>query len=133
LGAGAVFRPGYLKVMQNLAVIRLMQWLGIDDSGGRIANWSDRSMPSDGGWGSEHGVPIEIAVQLCNAVSADCWLNVPHAASDDYIIHMASLVHTLLGAHQKLYIEFSNEVWNSGYSQYAYATARGRALWPGAR
>jgi hypothetical protein len=133
LGEGEVFRPGYLKVMQKFAVIRLMQWLGIDDRGGAIANWSDRSMPSDGGWGSEHGVPIEIAVQLCNAVSADCWLNVPHAANDDYIIRMASLVHTMLGAHQKLYIEFSNEVWNSGYAQYAYAAARGQALWPGSR
>ncbi len=132
LKAGEVFRPSYLKLMQRFAVIRLMQWLGIDDSGGAIVNWSERSMLKDGGWGTEHGVPIEIAVQLCNAVRADCWLNVPHAANDDYIGHMASLVHDLLGTHQKLYIEFSNEVWNSGYAQYAFATARGRALWPGA-
>lgn len=133
LKAGELFRPGYLKLMHKFAVIRLMQWLGIDDSGGAIVNWSDRSMPNDGGWGSERGVPIEIAVQLCNAVSADCWLNVPHAANDDYITHMARLVHDLLGPHQKLYIEFSNEVWNSGYAQYGYAAAHGRALWPGSR
>lgn len=133
LKAGELFRPGYLQLLQKFAVIRLMQWLGIDERGGAIEHWSQRSLPSDGGWGSERGVPIEVAVQLCNAVGADCWLNVPHAASDDYIEHMAALVHAQLGPQQKLYIEFSNEVWNSGYRQYGYAVARGRALWSAAR
>lgn len=132
LKAGGVFRPGFLKVMQNFGVLRLMQWLGIDEDGGAIASWSDRSVPSDAGWGSQRGVPIEVAVGLCNAVGADCWLNVPHAASDDYIRRMATLVHQRLGADQKVYIEFSNEVWNSTYAQYGYAIAAGRALWPGA-
>jgi hypothetical protein len=132
LSAGYVFRPGFLRLMQGFRVIRLMQWLGIDDAGGATVRWSGRPLPTDAGWGSGHGVPIEIGVQLCNALGADCWLNVPHAADDDYINQMAVLVHKTLALKERAYIEFSNEVWNSGYAQYSYAIAQGQALWPNA-
>ena len=38
----------------------------------------------------------------------------------------------MLGKSQKIYIEFSNEVWNGAYPQFAYAQAQGKALWPNA-
>jgi len=43
---------------------------------------------------------------------------------------MATLVHGLLGSTQKVYVEYSNEVWNGSFSQYNYAVAQGKALWP---
>jgi hypothetical protein len=39
------------------------------------------------------GVPIETAVQLANAVSADAWMNIPVMADDNYINQIATLVH----------------------------------------
>jgi hypothetical protein len=77
-------------------------------------------------------VPLEVAVQLCNEEGADCWLNVPHQAGNDYIAQMAALVHSSLAPSQNVYVELSNEVWNGSFPQNAYATAKGRALWPGA-
>jgi hypothetical protein len=38
----------------------------------------------------------------------------------------------MLGKSQNVYIEFSNEVWNGDYPQFAYAEAQGKALWPSA-
>ena len=73
---------------------------------------------------------IEIAVQLANAVSADAWMNVPVMADDNFIRQMATLVHNQLGSTQKIYVEFSNEVWNSSFSQFKYAVSQGKALWP---
>jgi hypothetical protein len=35
-----------------------------------------------------------------------------------------------LGGSQKIYVELSNEVWNSSFSQSKYAVDRGKALWP---
>jgi hypothetical protein len=55
---------------------------------------------------------------------------VPHEATDDYIVHMATLTHERLGTHQQVYVEYSNEVWNGDFPQFAYATARGKAMWP---
>jgi hypothetical protein len=127
-----VFRPGFLSLLQNFQALRMMQWLNIDGDGGKLTTWASRPRVTDAGWGTEHGVPIEIAVQLCNTAGADCWLNIPHEADNDYIRQMATLVHTMLGKSQKVYIEFSNEVWNGAYPQFAYAEAQGKALWPSA-
>jgi hypothetical protein len=129
LASGNVFRPGFLSVLRNFHALRFMQWSNIDGEGGKLTTWGGRPQTTDAGWGSEHGVPIEVAVQLCNVTGADCWLNVPHEANDDYITQMATLVHAKLGSSQKAYIEFSNEVWNGAYPQFAYAEAQGRATW----
>jgi hypothetical protein len=132
LAAGNVFAPRFLSLMQNFRVLRAIQWLEIDNEGGSLTDWSQRPHVSDGGWGGPNGVPLEVVLQLCNAVGADCWLNVPHGANNDYIAHMATLAHADLGADQKVYVELSNEVWNSDYAQYKYAIAQGQALWPNA-
>jgi hypothetical protein len=132
LAAGNIFAPKFLNLMQNFRVLRAIQWLEIDNDGGTLTNWSQRPLPTDGGWGGPNGVPLEVVLQLCNAVGADCWLNVPHMATDDYITQMATLAHAKLGSNQKAYVEFSNEVWNSGYAQSKYATVQGQAKWPNA-
>lgn len=131
LVAGNVFEPAFLSLLQNFHVVRAMQWLGIDSAGGLLTNWADRPVPSDAGWGG-NGVPLEAVLQLCNSVGADCWLNVPHKANNDYITQMAVLAHANLATSQKVYIEFSNEVWNGIYAQAGYAAAQGQAQWPNA-
>jgi hypothetical protein len=132
LQRGQIFRPDFLRMLARFRVVRGMQWLNLDGDGGAVQEWSSRPLPTDGGWGSDRGVPVEILLQLCVAVGADCWLNVPHRASDDYILQMARLAHSALGGEQKVYIEFSNEVWNSAYPQYTYAVEQGRIAWPAA-
>jgi hypothetical protein len=132
LTSGGVFNPTFLSLMQNFRVLRGMQWLQIDDQGGLMAGWSQRPRPFDAGWGGPYGTPVEALLELCNATGADCWLNIPHAATNDYITQMAILAHSMLGSSQKAYVEYSNEVWNSGYAQFAYANAQGRRMWPGA-
>ncbi len=69
--------------MQNFRVLRGMQWLEIDNGGGLLANWAQRPLTTDAGWGGPNGTPIEALLQLCNATGADCWLNVPHVANND--------------------------------------------------
>lgn len=130
--AGAVFTPTLLSALQNFRLVRGMQWLNIDSDGGKLVSWSQRPQMTDGGYGGPNGTPIEAVIQLCNATGADCWLNVPHMANNDYITQMAALAHTMLGTSQKVYIEFSNEVWNWDFGQNSYATAQGKAMWPNA-
>jgi hypothetical protein len=125
--AGKIFNPVFLERIQRFRALRFIDWLQINDS--PLSGWPGRPLISNAFWGTAKGVPIEIAVQAANAVSADAWLLVPHMADDDYIKQMASLVHTTLGSSQKVYVEFSNEVWNGSFPQYQYAVARGQALW----
>ena len=105
-------------------------WIGSEPTAVRCRLWTDRPIPTYAFFGTPKGVPIEIALQLANAVSADAWMNVPIMANDNYITQMATLVHSQLGNTQKIYVELSNEVWNFSFSQYKYAVSQGQTLWP---
>ena len=126
--AGQIFNPAFLKLIQNFRALRFMDWFLTN--GSTLSSWADRPIPANAFFGTSKGVPIEIAVQLANAVSADAWMNVPVMADDNFIRQMATLVHSQLGSTQKIYVELSNEVWNSSFSQFGYAVSQGKALWP---
>jgi peptidoglycan hydrolase-like protein with peptidoglycan-binding domain len=125
--SGQLFNPTFVADLQNFRVIRFLQWFNMDDSENNLSSWTNRPLQSNAFWGTAEGVPIETAVALANTVPADAWLSVPIAADDNYITQMATLVHNTLGKSQKVYVELSNEVWNSSYSQSAYAEAQGEA------
>jgi hypothetical protein len=126
--AGQLFNPAFLKLIQNFRALRFMDWF--QTNGSTLSTWSDRPIPTYAFFGTPKGVPIEIALQLANTVSADAWLNVPVMADDNYIAQMATLVRHQLGNTQKIYVELSNEVWNGSFSQYHYAVDQGKVLWP---
>jgi len=123
--AGQIFNPSFLTTVQNFRALRFMDWLGTNNS--TLSSWSARPLPTNAFWGTSGGVPVEIAVALANIVGADAWLNIPVMADDNYITQMATLVHSSLSSSQKVYVELSNEVWNGGFTQAAYATAQGQA------
>jgi hypothetical protein len=125
---GQIFNPKFLQLIQPFRALRFMDWF--QTNGSAIRSWSDRPLPTHAFFGTRKGVPIEIAVQAANAISADAWLNVPAMADDHYITQMATLVHRMLGSTQKVYVEYSNEVWNASFSQYNYALSQGKAIWP---
>jgi hypothetical protein len=130
LNAGQVFSPKFLGLMKNFRAIRFMEWFVTN--GNTLSSWSNRPLPANAFWGTNKGVPIEIALQLANALSADAWLTVPVMADDNYLTQMATLVKGQLGSSQKAYIELSNEVWNGIYSQNAYSISQGLASFPAA-
>jgi hypothetical protein len=130
LNSGQVFNPAFLIVLQNFRVLRFMDWLMTNNS--TLSSWASRPVLTSAFWGTASGVPIEAAVQLANAVSADAWLNVPHMADNNYVTQMANLVHSRLGSNQKVYLEYSNETWNGVFSQTSWIQAQGKAEWPNA-
>lgn len=128
LKAGQIFNPRFLSLIQNFHVLRFMDWLSTNNS--TLSSWANRPLESHAFWGTSKGVPLEVAVQLANADSADAWLNVPVMADANYVTQMATVVHSMLGTSQKVYVEFSNEVWNGIFAQSAYATAQGQGTFP---
>jgi hypothetical protein len=128
--AGQVFNPYFLNLVRNFRVLRFMDWF--NTNGSTLSSWTSRPQQSYMTWGTAGGVPYEVAVQLANAISADAWINIPVMADNNYITQFATLVHSQLGGTQKVYVELSNEVWNPGFPQWAYANAQGQATWPNA-
>ena len=91
--------------------------------------------PAPGSDGNrETGVAWELMVALSNATGRDLWINVPHLASSDYITRLAKLirfgsdgvnpyespqaspVYAPLRSDLRVWVEYSNEIWSSGYS-----------------
>jgi hypothetical protein len=68
-------------------------------------------------------------VDMANAINATPWLSIPYKASDDYIRQYARMVKNRLRKDQKVYVEYSNEVWNSIFPASTYAARKADKLW----
>ncbi|MGB1309792.1 MAG: sugar-binding protein [Leucothrix sp.] len=109
-----IFNPDYLNFMKDFKVVRFMNMSGITRN--NIRHWNDRPKLTEATWGGKEGnrgVPIEIMVELANQLNINPWFNVPHAASDDYIINLARYVNQRLKPSLKVYLEYTNEAWNN--------------------
>ena len=119
-----VFHPLFLERLQGFEVLRFMDWMNTNHS--KIITWEDRPKVDNPNY--ENGVPLEVMVELTNQLGTDAWFNMPHQADDDYIRNFASYVRDNLNPERKVYIEYSNETWNSQFPQAQYVIEQGSAL-----
>jgi hypothetical protein len=123
--AGQLFNPAWTARIGQFSALRMMDWMETNDSA--LATWADRPLPSDVTWAG--GVPVEVMVQLANELETDIWVNMPHLADDDFLRQFAELVKDRLDPALKVYVEFSNEVWNWQFEQARWADVQARARW----
>jgi hypothetical protein len=109
--------------------VRFMDWM--ETNGSQQKEWRDRPTVEAATW-SGKGVPVEILVALCNQLKANAWICLPHGADDDYVRQFAALVKGRLNPALKVYVEYSNEVWNGTFEQHRYAEAQAAKLGLGA-
>jgi hypothetical protein len=121
-----VFDPVFLNNVKAFRSLRFMDWMQTNES--PQVRWADRAHLGDQFWTTPSGVPLEAMVKLTDQVSADPWFCVPHLADDDYIRKFLTAVRNTVSADRKIYIEYSNEVWNGQFGQARYAAAQGEAL-----
>jgi hypothetical protein len=161
LGSGfrnaRLYRPGYpsdgsvtftrplLDALGRVRVVRTMEWVG----GGSnvLVRWQDRTTPAHATSGlpappyvapdgtvfnSARGVALEHQIELCNRLMADCWLQIPPVADDEFVRNVALAVrfgtdgtnpytapqaepvHAPLHPSLRVYLELGNENWNGG-------------------
>ena len=127
---GEIFNPDYIEFLKQFRVLRFMDWMKTNNS--EQEKWSDRPLVKNFSWStswSNKGVPLEIMIALANKIDADPWFNIPHKANDEYIYKFAKLVKQDLKPTLTAYIEYSNEVWNWGFSQTKYTTEAAINKW----
>lgn len=71
---------------------------------------------------------VEYMTEFCNENGVDLWFNVHHLADDSYITAAANYLAGNLSAPRKVWIELSNEMWNSGFASHDYSRMTGSAL-----
>ena len=132
------FREDFLAYCRNWHAIRYMDWMQTNNS--LAKDWATRkpvtfySYIGEGGdaigrWGKPPsalkfrfggGVPPEIMIQLANLTKTSPWFCMPHRATREYLREFAKLVKENLDPSLKVYVEYSNEVWNSMFKQFGW-------------
>lgn len=110
-----LFNPVWLAKLEPFKTLRFMDWMRTNAS--QQQEFSNRPLVVDARYSTEKGVPIEVMVKLANQTNSEPWFNVPHKATDDYIRQFADMVRSSLDPHLRIYVEYSNEVWNTMFSQ----------------
>jgi hypothetical protein len=118
-----IFRPNYdetkfvtdefVTLVQNFNVIRFMSVTDTNEN--QDKTWNDRPQPTYARFGSNtNGIPWEYIVKILNETKKDGWINIPCLVDDDYVRQLATLLKTQLNPDSVLYVEWGNEIWNTG-------------------
>jgi hypothetical protein len=75
--------------------------------------------------------PMEVGIALCNQANMNMWVNVPFFFSNSDITSLMTLIYNTLNTNLTCYVEYSNEIWNSGYQQFNASQAAGYGLTTG--
>ncbi len=126
--ASDVWDPIFVQRLAGAGVVRYMQWgMTNGDEGGVPSTWSERSQPDYFTQNQRFGVAYEHMIALSNDLGVDAWINVPHLADDTYVQNLANMLRDTLDPGLKVYVEWSNEVWNDSFPQALYARQMGAA------
>ncbi|PKB61309.1 MAG: hypothetical protein BZY79_04340, partial [SAR202 cluster bacterium Casp-Chloro-G4] len=122
------FYPPFIEDLQGFDTIRQMGMLMTVDHACHNAvgnpeqsrdvncqhTWKGRTGPNERSQSADRkGIAWEHAIDLVSHVrGANMWVNLPHAATDDYVRRLALLVRDRLPDDRSVYLELSNEVWN---------------------
>src|SRR5512145_729452 len=120
------WQPQLLSDLAPFSVLRFMDWNLTNDDPNPQSVWSTRKLPTQ----SQTSEPIafEWQLDLCNRALMDCWITVPIQANATFQSDLAQLAYDLLDPRLRLYVEYSNEVWNGGFPQADTALATANRL-----
>jgi hypothetical protein len=101
---------------------RTVDWVSAtaDISDPDPANWQTvqgRATTTQFGRTGITGVPYEEILSLANVSKKDIWINIPDRATSNYVTQLGSLLNTSLTQPVNVYVEFSNELWNTQGNQ----------------
>ena len=111
-----VFTNQFLAEVAPFSVLRTMDFTQTNNN--PVVNWSDRAQVTDATQSTAKGVAWEYVIALANAAHKDLWINIPEGATDNYVKQLAALIKQQLAPGLVVYVEYSNELWNSSFSQF---------------
>lgn len=141
-GLGKTFTDWAIADAKNYSAIRYMDWKQVNFS--FESTWTDRVSPAyvfqgmqaesqykhrrERYRGDAMGVSWEYVIEFANSTGTDPWITIPIMVDDDYVVNLASLLKSTLNPDLKLYVEYGNEIWNSGtFPAYSYCKEQGVA------
>ena len=119
------WQPQFLRELAPYHVLRFMDWNLTNDADNPQSRWTTRKQRNQA---QNEPVAFEWQIDLCNLAKKDYWVNVPHAANPAYITQLALLIRDQLSPQLRVYVEWSNEIWNGSFPQREYARVKAQQL-----
>lgn len=142
----ALFHQPLVDILTEIhfSALRFMNFTGTNGSDPpypMVIRWEDRKLPEDASQnripsiGKRGGACWEHVIRLANLTKTDPWINIPISADKDYVEKLAQLLKDSLDPKLNIYVESSNEVWNTapGFEQTTYNKKQAAALGVGER
>jgi hypothetical protein len=124
------FHPQFLEEVKPFRALRFMDWMETNREAAQTYPEHRRSARHYDDYPTREAkswrpVPIDVMIDLANELGADAWFNIPHAAEDELVRRMAARVAERLRPDLKVYIEYTNEAWNTIFQQHHWINAQG--------
>ena len=120
------WNPQFLTDIAPYHVLRFMDWNLTNEEVNPQADWATRKSKTADQTTSP--VAYEWQIDLCNRAHKDFWITVPHNATTSYVMKLATLIRDTLDPRLRVYVEWSNEVWNGAFPAREYSKAEGQRL-----
>lgn len=120
------WNPQFLADIAPYHVLRFMDWNLTNEEVNPQADWATRKLKTANQTTSP--VAYEWQIDLCNRAKKDFWITVPHDATTAYTMKLATLIRDTLDPRLRVYVEWSNEVWNGAFPAREYSKAEGERL-----
>jgi hypothetical protein len=125
LPPSARFSPAYVAAHKGFSVVR---YLGLQHTNhNESVTLETRKRLTSTILPDEGGVPIEDIILLSNLTNTSPWICLPWNADEAFIRKFAVMLRDGLKPNLQVYVEMSNEVWNSGFPVALQARREGVA------
>lgn len=123
------YYPPFVNFLDSANVfkgLRCMDLMKTNNS--PLTIWNQRTSKSHYTQTTPNGIAYEYMIDLVNLLDKDIWVCIPHQADDNFIQQFATLLRDSVEVGRRIYVEYSNECWNSVFSQTQYCNAQGDTL-----
>jgi hypothetical protein len=116
-----IFANSLLQDLQPFSDIRMVEWNNTINS--TQVNWQDRPTQNYFTACGPNGASYEDIIALANESNKDLWITVPALATNAYVQSLAQLIDQDLNPNLNVYVEYSNETWNTAFNEYGQVLA----------
>ncbi len=127
IAMGEDFDPNWFQAIDGFRTLRMHDWQGTNFS--KVTDWGRNDVTADQAFWvlPGRGMPYELLVKIANQTRSDLWINIPHMATDDYMLKAATYVKGHLNEDLRVYVEYTNEYWTDLFDQHQYLIDKGAA------
>jgi hypothetical protein len=101
-----ILTENFMIFISQFSTIRFMDLLSTN--GSPVSEWSQTTRADQDTQAQPTGISMDLLSKIIRRTGRNVWINVPHAASDNYIQSLAQYLKDNIASGRTIYVEYSN-------------------------